>query len=86
LQEDKMVKMAAFNYNRIESDLKGTDEDELKSMSGEQMNILKSGYKTKNLTEQIRSQEKGVVLWKWFIILALGFLLAEILLLRLFKT
>jgi len=86
LQEDKMVKMAAFNYNRIESDLKGTDEDELKSMSGEKMNILKSGYKTKNLTEQIRSQEKGVVLWKWFIILALGFLLAEILLLRLFKT
>jgi len=86
LQEDKMVKIAAFNYNRMESDLRGTDENELKRMSGDKLDILKSGYKTKNLTEQIRSQEKGVVLWKWFIILALGFLLAEILILRLFKT
>lgn len=86
LQEKKMIKLAAFNYDRAESDLLATEEESLKSMSGNKLEIMKSGYKTNNLTEKIRSQEKGVILWKWFLILALGFLLTEMLLLRLIKT
>lgn len=85
-RDEKMVKKVAFNFDRAESNLLTEDESGLKSSSGNRLDIIKSGYKTNNLTEKIRSEEKGVVLWKWFAILALGLLFLEILLLRFFKT
>lgn len=73
---------AAFNFDRLESDLDMLDAE----------GILANGFLVPDETAQadlsqwIGEQERGVVLWRWCLILALLFFTIESLLLRYWKT
>ncbi|OWY19523.1 hypothetical protein C7N43_12210 [Sphingobacteriales bacterium UPWRP_1] len=73
-----------FNYNRLESVLVYFTPDELKK----QFNFSNIRFFDDNtdLTTLVGQIDRGVILWKWCLLLALTFLLFEILLLRLWKT
>ncbi len=75
----------AFNYSRTESDLNYLDEVELKELAGKVGFSVLSDASGEILVENIKQLNKGIVLWKWCIILALLFLGAEVLLLRFWK-
>lgn len=87
LFQDSLVGLMAFNYNRLESQLKSFSESELNQK------IEKLGLKNvavisdseKGLKEKIAEANDGKQLWKLFLFLALGFLLIEVLLLRFLK-
>ncbi|MCF8236745.1 MAG: BatA and WFA domain-containing protein [Saprospiraceae bacterium] len=72
----------AFNYDRRESDL---------SILGME-DILAKGFQIPDETARadlsvwVGEQERGIVLWRWCVILALAFLAIESLLLRFWKT
>jgi hypothetical protein len=77
----------AFNYNRIESDLKCISPDELeKDLTRARIKYFAifKGKKTP-LTQQIHEMSQGTPLWKWFILLTLLFIAGEITLVRLMK-
>jgi len=84
---DKLMDALAFNYDRRESELSYLGKDGLNS------EILKSGLRNISIipstpagyTRSVILQNHGIALWKWFLITALIFLAAEILLLRFFK-
>jgi len=77
----------AFNYNRGESDLRYFDASELE----EKIEIagLKNGLVVENAEEDFSDIfdeiQNGKQLWKWCILLALFFILAEVALVRLWK-
>lgn len=85
---DREVTGIAFNYNRKESDMACFTPQELKEQAIQLnlKNMTMLGEKTRSLTRQIEDYQKGTPLWKYFIILALLFLAAEIALIRYFKT
>lgn len=79
---------AAFNYNRSESDLSywqpAEIHEQIEKMKLENFSLLEGGD-TPFLTKKLRQISRGRQLWKWFVVLALIFLAAEIALLRLWK-
>jgi hypothetical protein len=78
--EDKLVKKLAYNYNRKESNLKVANL--------EQMNLpyeIVENNLSADFTSLIQEKDKGLVLWKWCLILSLVFFGIESLLLRLWK-
>jgi hypothetical protein len=77
-------KSYAFNYNRQESQMDFLTEDELKTSTAA---INPDVMDTGNLGAgyQAGVQEKGVPLWKWFVVAALLFLLAETLIIRFWR-
>lgn len=83
--DDENLATLAFNFNRLESDLKYIDINELSDKFGNSMNIISSS-ESDNLTEFIETEEGGTPLWKWCIISVLVFLAIESLLLRLWKS
>jgi len=87
LHEQKVITSLAFNYNRSESNLVCNSMSDLESLLDkshlDSFSILKTGQKP--LNELIDQMNKGTQLWKYFIWLALLFLLCEILLIRFFK-
>lgn len=88
LVNDKNVLTSlAFNYDRGESDLSCNSADQLEALLGkahlETFSVLKTGQKP--LNEVIAQINSGTQLWRYFIWMALLFLLAEILLIRFFK-
>ena len=85
LQEDTSLAVFAYNYDRKESALDYYSERELEELTGGNMDIIQANT-TANLEDLIGERNRGVVLWRWCLILALAFLLVEILLLRLWKT
>jgi hypothetical protein len=82
----EQVSILAFNYDRKESDMAYYSLDELKSLVSNTNITVFDNIATADFTNIIGESEKGVVLWRWCIILALIFLGLEILLLRLWKT
>jgi hypothetical protein len=75
----------AFNYNRAESDLNFYSESELeKKLSLHNIGLI--NITNKNLTTIVKEINTGVVLWKWFLLLALFFVIAEICILRFWKV
>lgn len=77
----------SFNYDRNESRLEFYTSDEIQKIIKD--NLL-SNYKlietkNKNLGELIKEINQGIKLWKLFIILALGFLLAEAIIIRFWR-
>jgi hypothetical protein len=76
-----------FNYSRKESDLSCSTpaelEDQLKKLNHKNIHIFKQN--TTSLTAQIEERNQGTPLWKWFIVAALLFIAAEILLIRFMK-
>jgi len=82
---EKLQKLIAFNYDRRESDAATLDREEVEMFFGENGKILESSKTSFDLTEKVIEQNKGVHLWKWFLIIALLFLAVEIFLLRMIK-
>lgn len=84
----KRLTAVAFNYNRAESDLSHFTVDEINTQLADyglkNFSVLKPAQ-NQSLTRTIEQINSGRQLWKLFILLALGFLLAEVLLLRLWK-
>ena len=83
--DDEEISKLAFNYNRLESDLKYYNPDILNDKYGDKSDIISSAD-ADNLKEYISQAESGIPLWKWFIIGVLIFLGIETLLLRFWKT
>ncbi|MCO6489419.1 MAG: BatA domain-containing protein [Phaeodactylibacter sp.] len=85
LREDNPLGTYAFNYDRRESALDYYAPDALRERVGAQANIINISD-TAVLTARIEEQSQGTPLWRWCLILALVFLAAEVLLLRLWKV
>lgn len=86
LLDDKIVVKLAFNYDRKESDMHIFRESELKNMTSANPNIKVLGETLQaDITASIMEKDKGIILWKWFVILALLFLAIETLLIRFLK-
>jgi hypothetical protein len=85
--ENKTLASLSFNYDRKESDLRYFSPDELKE-SIDLANLTKTSVITNfsaNFSEVLQEIQKGKQLWKWFILLALFFILAEVLIARFWK-
>ncbi len=75
----------SFNYNRNESQMQFLSADELKENTASlQPRVISSS--NNSVANQLREIEQGAKLWKWFILAALLFLLAETLLIRFWKS
>jgi len=86
-QGDSVLSKVSFNYNRLESKQTRLSEDQLKTRldeSGWTGAVVLDGA-AKELKQAVLQLDEGRQLWKLFVILALFFLLAEILLIRLLK-
>ena len=86
LDED-IVSKCAFNYDRIESDLNMYTESELEGLNpgNNKIKVISSVLQA-NISGAINEKDKGIVLWKWFLIGVLIFLAIESLLLRFYKN
>jgi Aerotolerance regulator N-terminal len=88
MQDKTQLAGAAFNFNRLESDMLPFSADELTeklSATGlTHFSILND--EGKGITTTLTERDYGIRLWKTCIWLVLGFLLAEILLLRFWRT
>ncbi len=77
----------AFNFDRKESDMNFMTAEDLQKQIDEKglknISIIQPNEKT--LTNALQEVNDGKKLWKLFLILALIFLAAEILIIRLFK-
>jgi hypothetical protein len=85
--DDAAISAVAFNYNRIESNLNNLDRQALEKQiqDSELQNVTIISPGERSLSTVITELNKGFQLWKTFIILALIFLLGEVLLLRFWK-
>ena len=87
-ENNTSIKDLAFNFDRKESDMNFTTADDLQKQFDEKglknISIIQPNEKTlKNALQEVNDGKK---LWKLFLILALIFLAAEILIIRLFKN
>jgi len=75
----------SFNFDRQESDMTVSSSETLKSLAdNNKVNLLDGSLKA-DFSTYINEKDKGIVLWRWCLILALIFLGIEILLLRLWS-
>ena len=80
--EQDTVRELAFNYDRRESDLNAFSLEQIGDRFGERISLYSSVKNPAELKQRIIERDKGIVLWKWFIILALLMLAIEQILLR----
>jgi hypothetical protein len=78
--EDQLVKKLAYNYDRLESNLKAGNLSDAQLPYRIMQNSLSA-----DLTSVITEKDKGITLWKWCLILSLIFFAVESLLLRMWK-
>jgi hypothetical protein len=86
--EDSVFAAVAFNYDRKESDLNYFQVDELKAkIEALQMKNVKVVENAEgNFAEVFDEIQNGKQLWKWFILMALLMILAEVALIRFWKS
>lgn len=84
LSEDP-IGQYAFNFDRKESNLEYLNQDELSNRYPDRFQIWNPVAEA-NFTQLIGEKDRGIILWRWCIILALIFLAFEILIIRLWKT
>lgn len=75
--KNEILEYVSFNYNRNESDLTYQNLENIESITVS--NSVKEAFNT------IKNDTKVNELWKWFVILALVFLIIEMLILKYFK-
>jgi hypothetical protein len=87
LNDDTTLTALAFNYDRKESDLRYYDKNELqdKIETVQLKNAQVVQNVNRNFSEIFDEIENGRQLWKWFILLALLFILTEAALIRFWK-
>jgi hypothetical protein len=85
---DKLVESIAFNYDRLESDMKLLSIDEMEDKLEENPLGIRIINETEqnDMTNTISAKDKGISLWKYFLISVLIFLMVETLLIRLWRT
>jgi len=88
LNGEDTVAGVSFNYDRKESELKSSSIGEIESLIKEKglkkFNVL--DLKNKSVSKVLEELNQGIRLWKIFIVLALLFIFAEVLLLRFLKN
>lgn len=84
LQPDTVLATVAFNYDRRESELNYFTPEEIQQNLPPNVTVLTNNALA-DLTEVIAERSTGIVLWRWFLVLALLFLAGEVLLLRFWK-
>ncbi len=84
-KEEEILDKFAYNFDRKESVLEYLSESDLKESVGQNMSVI-STTATADVSNLIGERSQGVVLWRWCVILALIFLLIEVLLLRFWKV
>ena len=86
-EDDVPLKGISFNYDNKESELTFFTVEEIKEiLNGAGINNIKVlESKDKPFVQTLSELSQGKKLWKWFMIFALAFLLAEVLLLRFWK-
>ncbi len=74
----------SFNYDRRESEMAFYPTDELKRIIADRQLVGTAVLDPadKPFAQSLADLSRGIQLWKWFVLAALGFLLAEVLLLR----
>ncbi len=82
---DETVDAFAFNYDRKESDLTYLNGTELAALANLPGVALLDADNQASLIGDIRERNEGTPLWRYFIWIALGALLVEVLLLRFWK-
>lgn len=87
LNDDTTLTALAFNYDRKESDLRYYDKNELqdKIETVQLKNAQVVQNVNRNFSEIFDEIQNGRQLWKWFILLALLFILTEAALIRFWK-
>jgi hypothetical protein len=87
-KEDEIITAIAFNHNRQESDLRYFEANELTerltAANIENASVIENV--TDNFAEVFEEIQQGKQLWKWSILLALFFILAEVLIARFWKN
>ncbi len=85
--DSKTISALAFNYDRKESDLRYVNSDELETKieSAQLKNSSVVSDVQSNFSEIFNEIQNGKQLWKWALILALLFILAEVLISRFWK-
>lgn len=81
---DQLISKLAFNYDRLESDVRYGDLDEIIKSIGPNAALI-DDVAMADLSGFIKEKNQGISLWRWCLWLALLFLLIEILLLRFWK-
>lgn len=86
-ENNVQIKDLAFNFDRKESDMNFMTKEDLQKQIDEKglKNVFIIEPNEKTLTNALQEVNDGKKLWKLFLILALVFLTAEILIIRLFK-
>lgn len=84
---ENTISALSFNYNRNESDLRYYKGNELKEKLSEANleNVSVINNVTQNFSKTFNEIQKGKQLWKWSILFALFFILAEVLIARFWK-
>ncbi|GAB3263815.1 BatA domain-containing protein [Larkinella harenae] len=83
---DKTEKLLAFNHGNRESQMDFYKADDLRRIFANQPNVqIFDSIQDDDFVEELRQQNLGTNLWKYFVIAALVFLLAEIAVIRLMK-
>jgi len=75
----------SFNYKRLESNMQFYTADEIKSLLPKQLKAVTFDKNPQTLGFQVKKLDEGTALWKACLLLALLFLVIEILLLRFLK-
>jgi len=84
LNNNYLVYKLALNRNREESNTKGLDNEQLNKMA-EENNILLNASNAEAIANKISLDIKGKEYWQFFLILAVVFLLVEMILIKLWK-
>ncbi len=84
LSQDSILAKYAFNYDRRESNLAYVSINQLREMAPANVSVL-TNEAAASLTDLVSDRSRGVILWRWCVILALLALAGEIVLLRLWK-
>jgi len=85
-KKDKLVAKLALNYPKSESEKKYYTRSEMQDLFQDRNNIaILEGYDFSSIDDYIAETKKGFPLWKYFLVLALLSLLAEVLIIRFLK-
>ncbi|MDX8340342.1 BatA domain-containing protein [Draconibacterium sp. IB214405] len=85
--DDQIVASMAFNFDRLESDLRYLNNNEIESrlQDAQLTNATVIEDVESNFAEIFNDIQNGRQLWKWCLLLALFFILAEVLIARFWK-
>lgn len=84
-EQKKPVQDFAFNFNRKESNLSYLNYDEISEKLSPNVKLMKLNPEA-NLATMVGEKDRGIILWKWFVVFALIFLALESLIIRFLKV